>query len=91
MRFLTVAYALVLWSVIATPAQACLWDRDTNSRERQFKSQYKQDAATDYTPQVNPPSTWEIAAVWAMYPAGALLLIGSARWGFSFAKGDGGD
>jgi hypothetical protein len=65
--------AVLVVALQAGAAQACLWDRDTLSSEREFKSQYQPAAPQPATPASPATPILPIAAT----GAGVALLLGA--------------
>ena len=78
-RLLTaVSLGLLSLAVLASPARACINDRDTKTSEREFKSQYEESPGTEsLTPGGSPSSSSNDLIALVAGGAGGLLLIGA--------------
>jgi hypothetical protein len=68
--------ALLVLGVGALPARACINDREIGRAEREFKSQYLQQAPA-YDPNVETALAQGPVASIIFFGAGAVLLLGS--------------
>jgi hypothetical protein len=76
----------VALACLASPAVACLNDRETKGREREFKSQYQQESPpTSPAPQENAPDVQNIAMAYPRtYVAlGGTMAIAGLTLGFA--------
>ena len=69
--------ATLTLSLPASRAHACKWDRETNSREVEFRRQYNSQPVE--SPGMLPSEPDYFA--WTMLGVGGVLLVGSVRVG----------
>jgi hypothetical protein len=81
-QFSGLALSVLLLGVGAMPAWACINDREVNTKEREFKSQY-QDDQPHYAPEpTSSPSTREQLLSFAAAGAGSAMLMGACVFCF---------
>lgn len=73
MRWLTLSTLLSVLA-LAAPASACLWDREIDNAEREFKSSYPEAVVPEVPPESVQPPGYDRFAVGGL---GALLLGGA--------------
>lgn len=76
--------ALVVLMSLAGPAAACLNDREIDSAEREFKSNYQEKAAPSPSPA--QPSSDDRLLVWGGAGAGSVLLVGALVLGLTMPR-----
>jgi hypothetical protein len=69
-----ICLSLTLLGAFALPTSACINDREVNTKQREFKSQYHEDAP-QYTPEpLYSPSTTEKLLSFVAVAAGSVML-----------------
>ncbi len=76
MMRIAVGLAIVIACLFSAPtAVACLWDRETNSRENEFRRQYNSKGTeADSMPRPEASSNW---TGWTMLAVGGVLAAGA--------------